>query len=231
MKLDVHEIQELFHQAFVGKTVVVFVPADRRESASWWAQKIAAIEGTRLTVHAADKDPRSRVLCRFVITDGRDSDYLDRADELRIEHDREDRIVMRCVKADAAADAELVTTIANPREVETLVHLVRQAYSRRDAEARRVQLIEQMKANAIRAHVAKLATESSLRWATAAVAGGVDIFVAMTPHQIGRVHLREADFAAVETRLDDLQSQISRQQFEGLTVVASLPEGADWITP
>lgn len=244
MKLSVSELRELFRDAFIGPVPMSYSPNRRRELAAQWTQWVGAIDGTKLTTHPGDKDPRSGVLCRFVIPDPADSGYLDRQDELRIEHDRENRIVMRCVKADIQeGDVKaghmqegcgLIATIAGQREVDDLVGMVTKAYVRRGAEAKKRQAIQAMKATAVRAAVAKLAVGSAQRLATSAGADAIEIYVEWSPSQIATLAVPWSDFAAAAVTIAD-QIAVMGQRFETGNLDASelrddLPAGVDWIT-
>lgn len=211
-----------------------YAPGRRRELAAWWTERVLAMDGTKLTTHPGDKDPRSRVLCRFVIPDPADAGYLDRRDELRIEHDADDRIVLRCVRADADDGPSLVATVAGQREVEDLVRLVRTAYVRREAEVKKWRMIHTMKVTAVRAQLAKLAVDSSQRFATSMGPDGIDVFVELAPSRIASFPVkfdRFADAAKIlSVGIAELNERFSGGDRAVLETRSGLPEGADWIT-
>lgn len=213
---------------------MAYAPGRRRELAAWWTERVLAIDGTKLTTHPGDKDPRSRVLCRFVIPDPADLGYLDRRDELRIEHDSDDRILLRCVRADDGDGPGLIATIAGEREVEELVRLVKNAYVRREAEARKWRMIHAMKATAIRAQIAKLANDSAQRVATSTGPDGIDVFVELAPSRIATLPVKFDRFSDAAKTLAvciaDLNGQFAGGDSDVLETRNDLPEGVDWIT-
>lgn len=213
---------------------MAYAPGRRRELAAWWTERVLAIDGTKLTTHPGDKDPRSRVLCRFVIPDPADIGYLDRRDELRIEHDSDDRIILRCVRADVDDGSRLVATIACEREIEDLVRLVKNAYVRREAEARKWRMIHAMKATAVRAQIAKWAIDSSQRVATSTGTDGIDVFVELTPSRIATFQVKFERFSDTAKTLAvciaDLNQRFAAGDLHVLQTRNDLPEGVDWIT-
>ena len=139
-----------------------------------WQQKIAEIEGCRVTNHPGDRDSRSRTLCRFTIPEPNSSDHYYRSDELRLEYDEESRLTIHSYHYRESRHQAVVSDLD---EIKTFVRHVLGRYARKIAAAEKREKVRHFKSKAIIAQVTKLAKEEHFDFATAYDSVKVKLFV------------------------------------------------------
>jgi len=136
-------------------------PRDHAAQAAWWAEQIAEVEGAVLTYHPADKDPRCRTLCRFVIPHTSMASSHRRKDELRIEYSSAGQLTLRSPRE---AHSALAVPVSSIHEIRRLVERVRRQYAVMEAQEKKRDAVIRFKANAILAAIRRISLQNGFQF-------------------------------------------------------------------